>query len=164
MAGEALAGPARKEEPVALIVSEVDIARPPEEVFAYVTDPARFGEWQSSAGSGHIEGDGPPQRASRYITTRCIGGSERTSVSEITQVARPRAWAIRGLNGPIRADVSVTVDPASDGHGSHVMIRLDFHGHGVGNLLLPVVVRQARKEAPQSCQTLKKRLETADNR
>ena len=26
------------------IVSSIDIARPPDEVFAYVTDPARFGE------------------------------------------------------------------------------------------------------------------------
>jgi uncharacterized protein YndB with AHSA1/START domain len=39
-------------------VSEVDVARPPGEVFSYVTDPARFGEWQSGVVSAHLEG--PP--------------------------------------------------------------------------------------------------------
>ena len=91
--------------------------------------------------------------------TRRIGGSERTSTSEITEITPPRTWAIRGIDGPIRADVDVTVDPVYDGQKSHVTIRLDFHGHGIGKMLLPMVVRQARKEAPRSCQNLKKRLE-----
>jgi GrpB-like predicted nucleotidyltransferase (UPF0157 family) len=29
---------------------------------------------------------------------------------------------------------------------------LTFHGHGIGKMLLPIVVRQARTEAPRSCQ------------
>lgn len=96
--------------------------------------------------------------------TRRIGGAERTSISEITQIAPPGIWSIRGVDGPIRADVNVTVHPVSNGRGSHVTIRLDFHGHGIGKVLLPMVVRQARKEAPQSCQNLKKRLEAGENR
>jgi uncharacterized protein YndB with AHSA1/START domain len=31
---------------MAPIVSHIEIARPPDEVFAYVTDPSRFHEWQ----------------------------------------------------------------------------------------------------------------------
>jgi len=96
--------------------------------------------------------------------TRRIGGSERTSTSEITEFSPPRAWAIRGVDGPIRADVTVTVDPVNDGQGSHVTIRLDFHGHGIGRMLLPMVARQARSEAPRSCQNLKKRLEAGTSR
>lgn len=149
---------------MALIVSDVEIARPPEEVFRYVTDPARFGEWQSGVVSGHIEGDGQPRVGSRCVMIRRIGGAERTSVSEITQIAPPGAWAIRGIDGPIRADVSVAVEPVSNGQGSHVTIRLDFHGHGIGKLLLPMVARQARKEVPQSCQNLKKLLEGSTKR
>lgn len=38
---------------------------------------------------------------------------------------------------------------------------VDFSGPGVGKALLPIVVRQAQKEAPQSCQKLKQRLEQA---
>ena len=28
------------------IVSTIEISRPPDEVFSYVTDPSRFAEWQ----------------------------------------------------------------------------------------------------------------------
>jgi uncharacterized protein YndB with AHSA1/START domain len=145
---------------VALIVSETDIARPPGEVFSYVTDPARFGEWQSAVVSGHIEGDGPPGVGSKCTMTRLIGGSERTMTSEITEISPPRTWAIRGIDGPVRANVKVTVEPRQGGEQSHVTIQLDFQGHGMGKMLLPMVVRQASKEAAQSCQDLKTRLES----
>jgi uncharacterized protein YndB with AHSA1/START domain len=144
---------------VALIESEVDVARPPAEVFRYVTDPSRFGEWQSGVVSAHIEGDGPQAVGSRCIMTRRIGGSDRTSTSEITELSPPRTWTIRGIDGPVRASVTVTVNPRQDGTQAHVAIRLDLEGHGMGKLILPMVVREARKEVPESVQKLKTRLE-----
>ena len=145
---------------MAPIVAEVDVARPPDEVFRYVTDPSRFGEWQSGVVSAHIEGDGAPAVGSLCIMTRRIGGSNRTSTSEITQLSPPRTWAIRGIDGSIRANVTVTVDPRQDGTQAHVAIHLDFLGHGMGKLIVPMAVREARKEVPQSCQKLKSRLES----
>ena len=50
---------------MALIVSEVDVARPPDEVFRYVTDPCRFGERQSGMVSAHIEGAKSRPRSGR---------------------------------------------------------------------------------------------------
>jgi uncharacterized protein YndB with AHSA1/START domain len=146
---------------VAPIVTEVDIARLPGEVFGYVTDPARFAEWQAGVVSGHTEGGGAPAVGTRCTMRRRVGGSVRTFTSEITQVDPPRTWAIRGIDGPIRAAVNVRVEPRQDGAQSHVTISLDFSGHGIGKMLLPMVVRQAQKEAPQSCQKLKQRLEGA---
>jgi uncharacterized protein YndB with AHSA1/START domain len=146
---------------MAPIITGVDIARPPGEVFTYVTDPARFDEWQAGVVSGHIEGDGGPAVGARCITTRRVGGAKRTFTSEITQFDPPGNWAVRGIDGPIRAAVGVTVEPRQDGEQSHVTISLDFSGHGAGKLLLPVVEWQARKEAPQSCQKLKQRLDSA---
>ena len=90
---------------MAPIVSEVDVARPPEEVFRYVTDPSRFGEWQSGVVSAHIDPDGPQEVGSRCVMTRRIGGTDRTTTSEITELSPPRTWAIRGIDGPVRADV-----------------------------------------------------------
>jgi uncharacterized protein YndB with AHSA1/START domain len=146
---------------VALIVTEVDIARPPGEVFGYVTDPSRFSEWQAGVVSGHTEGGGAPAVGTRCVMTRRVGGSVRTFTSEVTEIDPPRAWAIRGIDGPIRAAVSVIVEPRQDEAQSHVSISLDFSGHGIGKLLLPMIVREARKEAPQSCRKLKQRLEDA---
>ena len=149
---------------MAPVVTDIEIARPPGEVFSYVTDPSRFGEWQQGVVSGHIEADGPPGAGSRCVMTRRIGGRERTSTSEITEISPPRTWKIRGLDGPIRANVSVTVEPLAQATRSRVTIQLEFEGHGIGKLLVPLVIRQARKEAPASCQHLKARLEGPDGR
>jgi uncharacterized protein YndB with AHSA1/START domain len=143
---------------MASIVSSIDIGRSPDEVFSYATDPSRFGEWQKGVVRGSEEGHGV---GARCIMTRKIGGTERTSTSEVSQYEPPHRWAIHGIDGPIRADVSVSVEPvASDsGQQSRVTIALDFHGYGFGKLLAPLVTSQARKEVPVSCQNLKRRLE-----
>jgi uncharacterized protein YndB with AHSA1/START domain len=143
---------------VAPIVSSVEIARAPDEVFPYATDPSRFGEWQEGVVSGHIEG--PLSVGSKCMMTRRIGGSERTSTSEITEISPPARWAIRGIDGPVRANVNVTVEPLDEGTRSRVTISLEFMGRGAGKMVLPLAVREARKEVPQSCANLKKRLES----
>jgi uncharacterized protein YndB with AHSA1/START domain len=144
---------------MAPIVTTVDIARPPEEVFSYVTDPALFREWQEGVVSGHLETADVAAVGTRCVMTRRIGGAERTSTSEITELDPPRTWALRGIDGPIRANVRVTVEPRDDGQHSGLTISLDFSGHGIGKALVPVVVRQAQKEIPQNCQKLKRILE-----
>jgi uncharacterized protein YndB with AHSA1/START domain len=37
---------------MAPITTTTEVARPPQEVFAYVTDPTRFVEWQQNVVSG----------------------------------------------------------------------------------------------------------------
>lgn len=92
------------------IESSVDIARPPGDVFPYVTDPSRFDEWQAGVVSGHTEGE--PAVGTRCVTTRHIGGADRTSTSEITEISPPTSWAMRGIDGPIRAVMKVSVERA----------------------------------------------------
>ena len=145
---------------MAPIVSEVDVARPPEEVFRYITDPSHFGEWQSGVVSAHIDPDGPQAVGARCVMTRRIKGSDRTTTSEITELSPPRRWTIRGIDGPIRADIAVAVDPRQDGRQAHVTIQVDFRGYGMGKLIMPMVVREAGKEVPESCELLKSRLES----
>ncbi len=55
---------------------------------------------------------------------------------------------------------AVAVDPRQDGTQAHVTIQVDFRGYGMGKLIMPMVVREARNEVPQSCQQLKSRLES----
>jgi uncharacterized protein YndB with AHSA1/START domain len=147
---------------MAPIVSKIEIAGPPEEVFSYVTDPSRFPEWQAGVVSGSMEGGDTPSVGSKCTTTRRIGGAERASTSEVTEISPPSRWAVRGVDGPIRALVDVTVEPLSESARSRVTIEVDFKGHGIGRLLVPLVVRrQAANEMPKNLQTLKERLESA---
>ena len=121
-----------------------------------------IGEWQGEGVKGHVEGDGPAHVGSRCVITRPVGGTDRTSTSEITEIDPPRTWAIRGIDGPIRANVHIRVDPLEDGGRSRVTIRLEFTGYGIGKLIAPMVIREARKGVPLSCENLKKRLENGE--
>jgi uncharacterized protein YndB with AHSA1/START domain len=142
------------------IIVSTEVTRPPAEAFAYVTDPATMSEWQQGCVSGRMDG-APTRVGSRCMTTRRIGGREREVVTEITEYDPPRRWADRGISGPIRAIVAVTVEPLGDGSRSRVTIELDFTGHGIGRLLVPLVVRrQAAGEMPDNMNRLKQRLES----
>ena len=146
---------------MAPIVSSIEIARPPEEVFSYVTDPSRLAEWQESVVSTRIEGSGPPGVGSRVVVTRRIGRGERAMTSEMTELSPSRSWGVRGVDGPVRGNVKGTIDPLDDSARSRVTIELDLQGHGLGKLLVPLVVRrQAQREMPTNLRNLKERLES----
>jgi uncharacterized protein YndB with AHSA1/START domain len=146
---------------MAPITTTIDVARPQQEVFSYVTDPSRFAEWQHGVVSGHMQG-GAPGVGSKCTTTRRIGGAAREVTSEISEIAPPRTWGVHGIDGPIRAIVNVTVEPLHESARSRVTIELDFEGHGIGKFLVPLMVRrQAAKEMPGNLRKLKERLEGA---
>jgi Polyketide cyclase / dehydrase and lipid transport len=141
------------------IVSSIEIACGPEAVFAYVTDPSRLTEWQEGMLSSRLEGGGPAAVGSKLITTRRVGRRERTMTMELTRLS-PLSWGARGIDGPIRAIVDGNVEPLDEGARSRLTIELDFEGHGLGKLLVPLVVRrQAREEMPINLQNVKERVE-----
>lgn len=145
---------------MAPISTSTEVDRLAEEAFAYVTDPSRFAEWQRGVVGGHMDGDGPHAVGDRCLTTRRIGIAQREVTSEITHIDPPRTWGVRSIDGPIRAIVNVTVTPLQAGRRSRVEIELDFTGHGIGKLLVPLFVRpSARKEMSANMQQLKQRIE-----
>jgi uncharacterized protein YndB with AHSA1/START domain len=136
------------------LVSTIEIARPPEEVFAFATDPLRFAAWQNDVVSVRMLAD------ARFSTTRRIGGTERTMTQQITGNDPPRRWGAHGVDGPIRPHATIAVEPVADGARSRVTFTLGFEAHGVSVALVPLVRRQARKGAPNSYQNLKRILES----
>jgi uncharacterized protein YndB with AHSA1/START domain len=138
---------------MAPIVSSIEIARAQEEVFSYVTDPSTFAEWQAGVVGGSMEGGKSPSVGSKCTTTRRIGGTAREVTSEITKIDPPTSWAVHGLDGPIRAIVNVTVEPLNASAQSRVTIELDFERHGIGKLLVPLVVqkRSSRRQRRGDC-------------
>jgi Polyketide cyclase / dehydrase and lipid transport len=149
-----------------VVSTEVD--RPAAVVFAYATDPTRFSQWQAGVVDGHLEtaadangqGPGTPAVGTRCLTTRRIGGANRASISVISHVDPPRSWGVRGIDGPIRAIVDLTVEPLGTDR-SRLTISVDFTGRGIGKLLVPLVVRrQARAEMPANLATLKQCVES----
>ena len=145
------------------IVTSAEIGCPAAEVFAYATDPTRFREWQKGVVDGHMDGpaDGiqTPAVGAKCVTTRRIGGASRPSTSELTHIDPPRTWGVLGTDGPIRAAVEVLVEPLT-ASSSRLTISVDFTGHGIGKILVPLMVRrEARKEMPGNMAALKQKIE-----
>ena len=147
------------------IVTSAEIGRPAEEVFACATDPSRFPEWQKGVVDGHMDrpanGSSTPAVGAKCVTTRRIGGASRPSTSVLTHIDPPSTWGVRGTDGPIRAVVDVRVEPLAESR-SRLTISVDFTGHGIGKILVPLVVRrEARKEMPANMAALKHKMEVS---
>lgn len=137
----------------------IEVERPAAEVFNYATDPSTFHQWQHGVVSGSMQSRGTPAVGDHCVTTRQIGGAERPATSEVVELDPPRTWAVRGIDGPIRAQVDVFVESLTN-QRSRVTIAVSFEGHGVGRVLVPLIVRrQARTEMPGNLAKLKQRLE-----
>lgn len=142
------------------IVTTLDIACPPAEVFAVATDPARFAEWQADVVRVDTNRPAPLPVGARFTTVRRIGGVERGLTQEVAEVVSPSRWAARSDSGPIRPSATIDIDPIDGGAASRVTFTLDFVGHGIGLPLLPLVRRQTRRAAPVSYRRLKALLES----
>ncbi|MEU1852100.1 SRPBCC family protein [Streptomyces sp. NPDC019990] len=138
----------------------IDVDRRPEDVYDYVTDAPRMPEWQLSAVSAERLDEGPFGIGSRVRVTRHMGNRVMPMTMEVTEYDPPHTWGMRGVDGPVRARVHGEIEPFDEGRRSHVTIEIDFEGHGIGKMLVPLVVRpQIRKELPRNEQLLKDRLE-----
>jgi len=66
---------------------------------------------------------------------------------------------VQDIDGPIRATVHVTVESLTE-TSSRLTIAAGFEGHGIGKLLVPLIVRrQAHKEMSANVEALKRRVE-----
>jgi uncharacterized protein YndB with AHSA1/START domain len=142
-----------------MITESTEIDRRPEDVFGYLDELDRHGEWQGAIITTRVETEGPTRVGSRAVDTRKIPGGQRDITYEVTEHDPPHKVAFRGVDGPVRPVGTVTVEPLGDGSRSRVTLELDLQGHGIGKLLAPIARRQAAKEVPHDQAKLKERLE-----
>jgi uncharacterized membrane protein len=139
--------------------ASIDINRPAEDVFAYLADLSRHGEWQTQIQEVTVETEGPTRVGSRARERRKPPhGPAMTATYQITEFDPPRRASFRGVDGPVRVAGTATVEPS--GEGSRLSLEIDLTGHGlVGKLLAPIARRELRKQVPLDQKRLKERLE-----
>ena len=146
---------------MAPISESIEIDRKPEDVFAYLDDVKRHGEWQEQIVHVQPQDDGPLRVGSRVTETRRVPGGDRTMTYEVTEHDPPRQSSFRVLDGPVRAVGTILIEPIGDGSRSRLTFTLDFKGHGLaGKVLLPVARTQARKQIPKDQARMKELLES----
>jgi hypothetical protein len=74
-------------------------------------------------------------------------------------MSRPATSTVRATRGLVTTIARGMIEPLEGGERSLVTIALTFEGHGIGKALLPLILRQARKQLPPNTQKLKEVLD-----
>ena len=123
----------------------VEIDRPVQEVFAFVTDPARLAEWQTSTVSVTPQTDGPIRAGTRLREVhRAPLGRTLESLVEVARYEPDRRFDLHILEGPLPIDGHHTFSPANGG------TRIDFVAEGqpggVMRLAEPLLARALERQ------------------
>ena len=90
------------------------VDRPPAEVFAYLTDPARLPEWQVNAVEVRV--DGPMREGARIREVRHARGNQRIeSLVEVAAYEPDRVFDLRIVEGAAHVHGDHRLEPAPDG-------------------------------------------------
>jgi carbon monoxide dehydrogenase subunit G len=116
----------------------IEIARTPEDVFAYLTDVSNLPDWQSGVKSA-------TQHDGRIEESRTLFGKEIDTTLEIVEQDEPRLFTLRTLDGPLKLTVRHELEPAGDGTRLTVAAEGEVPGFAAG-LLAKGAERQFRKD------------------
>jgi len=143
-----------------VITDSIEIERPQAEVFEYIDQIDKQPEWQQSLTAARLLSEGPVGVGTRYVETRKVPGGPRDMTYELTEYDPPNKSSWRGVDGPVRAVGSVTVEALGESR-SRVTVAFDLEGHGIiGKLVAPIARSQAGKQVPTDHQKLKEILES----
>src|SRR5436190_9954628 len=77
----------------------VEISRSPEEVFAFVSDPAKLSAWQDAEEVQQLT-DGPVRAGTRFREVHKAMGRRRVELTEVVECDPGRLLHIRVIEGP----------------------------------------------------------------
>jgi uncharacterized protein YndB with AHSA1/START domain len=136
----------------------VTVQRPIDEVFAYVTDPAKVPEWQASALEARLEGEGPMRAGSQAVETRKFLGRRMESRMEVLEYEPPRRFKIKVSSGPVPFEATTELSEETGGTRVHGVV--EGEPGGFFKLAEPIVARALRRELRGNLETLKDVLES----
>lgn len=135
----------------------VTIARPLEEVWAYVMEPANDPVWQGPVIEVHRE-TGAPLEVGSEIEEAVQFLGRRFEVRYVVTEHEPMTRsAVRTTSGPVHFTGSYTC--AATAGGTRFSMEGETDAHGLFKLAEPVFARLARREWAASCEVLKELLE-----
>lgn len=125
----------------------IEIARTPEDVFAYLSDVSHLPAWQSGVRRAEQNGD-------RIEETRHFLGRDMHTTLEILASEPPRVFKLKALDGPVRFTVTHELEPAGSGTRLSVVAEGDVPGFASG-----IVAQQAKRQFSKDFARLKEILE-----
>ena len=93
----------------------VDTPRPPDEVFAYLSDFANAAEWDPGTVHSERLGEGPLGEGAEFRLVAAFLGRKTTLTYRITEYQPPHAVMLRGENSTVVSLDRITFEPSDDG-------------------------------------------------
>jgi hypothetical protein len=137
-----------------VVEAEVDISRPPEQVFDYCCDPGHEPEWNPMMKASTKISGGPVGVGARYATAFVKGPP---MVMECVGYERPSAWSLAGSSSALTAGGGGRVLPSAA--GSHLIMRMEFEPHGLLRLAAPLLRRRMKPMLDRDLANIKSVLE-----
>jgi uncharacterized protein YndB with AHSA1/START domain len=121
---------------------DVDVAAPIEDVFDYLSDPAKLHEWQGTT-DVRVLTEGPVAVGTRIRETREVLGRKLTQTVEVTEHDPPRRFSLRVVEGPVKVTGSQELEER-DG-GTRIHVRAEGEAPRLaGAVMKPTLERQLR--------------------
>jgi carbon monoxide dehydrogenase subunit G len=126
----------------------IEIARTPEDVFAYLTDVSNLPAWQAGVKDA-------TERDGRIEESRSLLGREHHTTLEIVERVEPRLFTLRALDSMVPFRVRHELEPA-DGGGTRLTVTAegDVPGFAAG-----LFERRAQRQFRKDFERLKRILE-----
>ena len=125
----------------------IEIARTPEDVFAYLTDVSNLPAWQAGVQSATL-------RDGRVEESRSLLGRQWKTSLEIVEQEEPRVFTLQALDGPFPFTVRHELEPADGGTRLTVTAEAGVPGFAAG-----LAARRAEKQFRTDFERLKRILE-----
>jgi len=133
----------------------IEISRPPEDVFGYLTDVDTLTRWQKSL--LEAQADGPFQEGTRIVEKRSLFGREAETELEVTAMEAPRRLKLKTIRGPVQLEVDHQLEP--NGAGTRLHVTAAGRAKGALRFAGPAVAAGARQELKGDFERLKALLE-----
>lgn len=107
----------------------IDIAAPPERVWAVLLDPSRLGDWVTIHDALREAPDGPLELGSRLTQTLRLRGAHFTVRWKVVELDAPRRAVWEG-RGPARSRATITYELSPARGGTRFEYLNEFHPPG----------------------------------
>ncbi len=140
------------------IEESVQINRPLEEVFSYVTNPESLPEWSNLVLEVRMDTEGPLQEGDRFTTVAKFLGRRFETPFEVTAHEPPTHHSDRSRGGPFEQEFIYTFEETEGGTTRLTWVAEGEPG-GFFRLAGPLLERVGRRQSRADLQTLKDLLE-----
>ena len=139
------------------VEASVEIARPPEEVFAYACEVDNLPLWLTGVIEAKQTTEGPLRKGTELEHVLTFLGKRFTARFETTEYEANHRIAFRAISGPVDMETTVTYELVAGGTRVHEVAEGD--PRGFFKVAEPVLVKLVRRQLEGSLQNLKDLLE-----